>query len=86
MKDLILDNIEEFRTRENGFEKGTMRWSKWYIEPQLGVVRIYTKKGRNEYKNAIRLCDMDREAFAALNDDILLTTYTNIVRQMSKQM
>ncbi len=86
MKNTILDNIEDFRNTENGFDENTMRWSKWYVDPQIGLVKLYSKKDRANNKDAVRLGDMSREALAKLDNDVLLTVYTQIVRQMFKQM
>jgi len=86
MKELILDSIEQFREREQGFDKNTMRWSKFYASPQHGIVRLFNKKDKGKYKDIVRLCDTTREYFASLDDVVLLSIHNTIIRQMSKQM
>ena len=87
MRDLMLDQIEDFRIRERNFTRGTMRWGGWYITVKHGAVHYENRKAANRSNTgAIHLSETTRKTFADMEDEILLDTYTLMVRQLSKQM
>lgn len=86
MRKLVLDDIEDFRCMEQGFNGSTMRWSKLYLSTKQGLVYIHTKKDKGKYNDLVKLDGTTREDFGKLSDEVLLTAYTMLIRQMSKQM
>ncbi len=86
MRELILDDIETFRSQEQNFDKATMRWSHWWLSTRRGIVLIYSRKDKGKYNDLVRFEDTNREDFDRMDNAKLLAAYQLIIRQMSKQM
>jgi len=63
-----------------------MRWSEWYISTKIGVVLIHNKKDKEKYNDLVQLCDTNQNDFKKMQDEVLLTVYVWLIKQISKQM
>ena len=82
MRELILNDIEDLRTRD-GFSSGTMRWDDFYWSIN-GIARISRKKAKG--LGFIHLSETTRDNLSQMEDEDLLAVYHQLIRQQSKQM
>ena len=82
MRELILNDIEELRARD-GFSSQTMRWDDFYWS-LYGIARLSRKKAKQT--EFVHLSETTRDDLSQMADDNLLSVYTLLIRQQSKQM
>ena len=85
MRNLILDEIENYRHACADFGKDTMRWNKWYFLAPIGFVFFNSNKERKS-SNAKHISETTRDDFEMLNNENLLLCYRMITIQAAKQM
>lgn len=86
MRELILNEIEKIRIKESHFDPSTMRWNSfWFNHRTCTGINIISRKEAKR-SNSIHLSKTTRADFETMSDEALLSAFTLLIRQCSKQM
>lgn len=83
MRNLILQDIENLRAREQGFDRRTMRWSGIFLT-DTGMESMTRKEAKR--RRATHISEATSEDFAKLGDTSLLDAYKLLYYRAMKQM
>ena len=87
MRSLVLKEIADCRSSEEGFDRRTMRWDDFFFIKGEGIVRFTSQRAANKSNTgAVHLGEATDADFETLTDAQLLQTLEKLIRQRSKQM